>query len=206
MLCASPWVYLYVWGWSVLHSYPCECIILCVCAHVSVYACVPLGPRVAYCIVLPAVLAWWAGGGSLWVTFLHALHLWEPVTMHLGWWSIQWYLCSQLCVWVYMGLCVLWVYCYMSMYVHRNLGVWVRLCGCLIVCVRFWVCGYPCGLGLLGVQMCGWHRPIPSTPQWVELVTKAPLLGCGGQAGTLAWPFQPSEGAGDGERLGSSCH
>ena len=85
------------------------------------YACVPLGPRAPYCIVLPAVLAWWAGGGSLWVTSMHVLHLWEPVTMHLGWWSIQWYLCSQLCVWVYMGLCVLWVYCYMSVYVHLNL-------------------------------------------------------------------------------------
>ena len=31
--------------------------------------------------------------------------------MHLGWGRIQWYLCSQVCVGVYMGLCVLWVYC-----------------------------------------------------------------------------------------------
>lgn len=68
--------------------------------------------------VLQCCMLYWLGGGgresSLWVTPMHALDLWEPVTMHLGWWSIQWYLCSQLCVWVYVGLCVLWVYCYMS--------------------------------------------------------------------------------------------
>lgn len=129
---------------------------MCVCMHVSLWI-----PELH--IVLQWCLLYWLGGGrsSLWVTPMHALDLWEPVTMHLvvhPMYGVASFVSGS--IWAY----VLWVYCYMTVCVHLNLGVWVRLCGCIIVCVRFW-CGYLCGLGLLGVQMCGWHRPVyPQLP------------------------------------------
>lgn len=97
-------------------------MILCVYAHAHVCVrgcvCVPSGLWVACCVavlcvalVFGGVVLVFGGGCSLWVTPMHALDLWEPVTTHLGWGQIQWYLCSQVCVGVYMGLCVLWVYC-----------------------------------------------------------------------------------------------
>ena len=145
MLCASPWVYLYVWGWSVLHSYPCECIILCVCARVHVCVC-PFGSPscILYCVACCIGLV---GGGRFIVgdfyactSSMGARDYASGVVVH----PIV-FVQPALCLGLYGPMCIMGILLYVCVCTSESgcLGqtVWLYNCVCQILGV--WVPMWP---------------------------------------------------------------
>lgn len=112
----------------------------------------------------------------------------EPGTMNLGWDGSD-------------GICVAWCVSG-SRWAYMCCGYIVAQCFCVCVsgsdCVVV-LCNCVCRTLCVDVRLrpeLAWSldvwltyaSPPPPIPQWVELVTKAPLLGRGGQVGTLALP------------------
>lgn len=140
----------------------------------------------------------------LWVSPMHALGLWKPVTMHLGR-SGSHGICVAGCV---SGLMWTYVYCehVVALYVYvcilesvcLSQTVWLY-CVCQILCVHVSV------RSELAWGLDVWH--MSATPQLPsgKIVTKVLSLGRGVQGGTLALPSKTRKGVGGCERLGPNC-